>query len=89
MYVFNGRLYLLITNTVTGDEVWRTTDGTNWEQVGFGGWGDANNIYSDYYDKGAVAFNNRLFFGSGNSGTGVEIWRDNFKSYIFLPLVIR
>lgn len=87
MYVFNDRLYLLMTNIVTGDEVWCTADGTNWEQVGFGGWGDANNIYSNYYGKGAAVFNNSLFFGTGNSGNGGEIWQ--LLNQIYLPLVVR
>ncbi len=44
-------------NLATGADVWRTADGTNWQQVARDGWGDRNNITADYFDKGAAVFN--------------------------------
>jgi len=67
-------LYLIASNRSTGPEVWRTTNGTNWTQVGFGGFGDStnNNIY---WDNATTVFNNRLYVGTINYAQGGEIWK--------------
>lgn len=38
--VFNGILYVSVTNPERGGEIWRTKDGYNWERVASGGLGD-------------------------------------------------
>ena len=72
--VFGGYLYMSTTNSTTGMEVWRTQDGTDWEQVGFAGFGDSNNS-NGYWDNAMTAFNNRLFTGTSNGANGGEIWK--------------
>lgn len=41
--IFNGYLYVGTLNSTTGGEVWRTFDGTSWEQVNSDGFGTVNN----------------------------------------------
>ena len=41
--VFGSYLYVGTTNTVTGGELWRTSDGIAWAQTNTNGFGDANN----------------------------------------------
>ena len=72
--VFEGSLYCVAGNWITGMEVWRTTDGTNWVQVGFAGFGDSNNGAPNL-DSAVTAFNNRLFIGTWNDANGGEVWR--------------
>jgi len=67
--VFGSHLYLGV-GSQNAAEVWRT-DGTIWEQVAEGGFGDPAN--------GAVnalrAFSGMLYAATSNSGTGTQIWR--------------
>ena len=87
LHVFNGRLYAVANNYETGLEVWRTADGTHWEQVGFAGFGDSNNI-STYWDNATAVFNNRLYIGTTNSANGGEVWL-YLHERLYLPLVLR
>jgi hypothetical protein len=70
---YAGRLYLVIGNATTGMEVWRTAYGIDWEQVGFGGFGDSRNR-APYWDSSVVVWDGRLFVGTWNLGVGGEIW---------------
>jgi 6-phosphogluconolactonase (cycloisomerase 2 family) len=70
--VLGNRLYA-ITSNPAGEEVWNTGDGTNWQQVGFAGFGDSNNVWS-YNDNSVTIFNNSLFIGTANWANGGEIW---------------
>jgi len=72
--VLNSHLYFVVGNSTTGMEVWRTADGTNWEQMGFAGFGDSNN-YTPYWDNSVAVFNNRLFIGTCNWANGGEVWQ--------------
>jgi len=84
---YDGYLYAGVGNYVTGMEIWRTTNSTEWEQVGFAGFGDSNN-YSTYYDNSAILFNNHLYFGTINWANGGEAWL--YLPYsIHLPLIVR
>jgi hypothetical protein len=87
LYTFNDRLYALAVNTQTGMEIWRTADGTNWEQVGFAGLGDSNNL-GPYWDNAMTIFNNRLFIGTVNGANGGEVWL-YLHNQVYLPLVLR
>jgi hypothetical protein len=71
--LFEDALYLAIGNSLTGLEVWRTTDGTAWEQVGFDGFGDARNRLT-YFDNATTAFGPGLYIGTANYATGGQIW---------------
>lgn len=86
--VNQNELFLVTQNYQTGTEVWKTTNGSNWEQVGFGGFGDNNNE-STYWDNGVTTFNEKLFIGTINSANGGEIWRyEESGSNIYLPLIL-
>jgi len=67
-------------------EVWRTTDGANWEQVGPDGIGDSIN-YSPYWDNSAAVFNDSLYIGTWNPANGGEVWL--LLRQVYLPLVLR
>jgi hypothetical protein len=75
--VYNGALYVAVSNTSTGCELWRTT-GTlqgggplvDWTQVGGSGLGDANNIYSEL-----IPFNGYLYAWTSNYTSGQKVLR--------------
>lgn len=89
LFVFQDHLYLVFSNTSTGAEVWRlrSSDDTTWIPVVTGGWGDANNGYADYFDKGAAVFEGRLYLGTLNRVTGGEVWLQ-LDHRQHLPLVV-
>ena len=71
MTVFGSYLYVGTSNWSHGCEVWRSIDGTAWNQVNTDGFGDANNI-------GALSFAvfcGSLYVGTGNNTDGCEVWR--------------
>jgi hypothetical protein len=75
--VYNGALYVAVSNTSTGLELWRTT-GTlqgggplvDWNQVGGSVLGDANNIYSEL-----IPFNGYLYAWTSNYTSGQRVLR--------------
>ena len=60
--VYNGKLYATTRNTLTGMEIWMSSDGAAWQQTGFAGFGDSNN-YDGYYDNADIVFNGHYFVG--------------------------
>jgi hypothetical protein len=54
--------------------VWSTSDGESWEQVGFGGFGDIYNV-TTWWQKSVLAWEDTLWIGTGNSGSGGELWQ--------------
>ena len=84
--VFRDRLYLIVGNYTTGMEVWRTGDGTNWEQRGYEGFGDSNNR-APYWDNSVAVVYGQLYVGSLNSANGGEIWTQQLSVYV--PLVVK
>ena len=75
--VFHGRLYAVVGNDVTGLEVWRTSNGTSWQQVGFNGLGTSNNIIT-YWDNALTVFGDELFLGTLPFRTGGgQVWKMN------------
>ena len=69
----DGNLFLAIGSSFTGLEIWRTANGTAWEQIGFGGFGDAGN-QTTYFDNAMTVFGNGLNVGTANYATGGQIW---------------
>jgi len=75
--VYNGALYVAVSNTSTGCELWRTT-GTlqgggplvDWTQVGGSGLGDADNRYSEL-----IPFNGYLYAWTSNYTSGQQVRR--------------
>jgi hypothetical protein len=72
---FGDHLYAATDNSTmgggTGGEVWRTADGTTWDQVNTDGFGDANNIVA----WTMAVFTDTLYVGTLNLANGAEIWR--------------
>ncbi|HNR97543.1 MAG TPA: hypothetical protein PKH89_11340, partial [Anaerolineae bacterium] len=83
--VYSGQLYLVLGNAESGMEVWRTSNGTTWQQVGFGGFGDSRNRAS-YWDAAVTEFDRRLFVGTWNLGTGGQVWM-YLPHQLVLPVV--
>lgn len=83
--VYNGFLYIVLDNEDHGLEVWRTPNGVNWEQVGFSGFGDANNT-STYWDNASLVFKDSLYIAARNVVTGGEVWRLTLPALkVYLP----
>ncbi len=74
LVVYERALYAFTGNYTTGMEVWRSTDGAAWGQVGFAGLGDVNNIYP-LYDNSTTVHNGNLYLGVWNNATGSKIWQ--------------
>jgi len=87
LVVLNNTLYAFTDNHTTGIEVWRSNNGTDWEQVNIDGFGDSLN-YDPYWDNSTTVFNDALFVGTRNDGHGGEVWVYLDKR-IFLPLTMR
>ncbi len=73
--VHDGYMYIETSNTVTGTEIWRTSNGTDWEQVNEDGFGDTNNRYGVFH-----SFGDHIYIGVGNYISGHRIYRT------YLPL---
>jgi hypothetical protein len=72
---FNGNLYAGTWNSTgtgtNGGQIWRSSNGTTWEQVANNGFGDSTN---NEVMRLAV-FNNKIYASTWSSGThGTEIW---------------
>ncbi|MEJ2352538.1 MAG: hypothetical protein P8Y03_22360 [Anaerolineales bacterium] len=73
--LYKDALYVAVSNTTSGFEVWRTT-GTlqdqgstvDWEQVDSSGLGDPRNVYSEL-----IEFNGSLFAWTSNYATGQQV----------------
>lgn len=85
MAEYKGQLYAMARNEDEGAEIWRTDNGTNWEQVLFPD-GETNGIYGNPWLSclwgSMIVFEDKLYcgFSSGHQGrvfdsTGCEIWR--------------
>ncbi len=95
LQAFGGHLYLLGSNPQTGIEVWRT-DGNTWEQVGFAGLGDSNNIGTigggayDHLPNRFAVHDNRLYLGLFNDANGAEVWRRSVSAdFVATPVRLR
>ena len=74
LFVYDGRLYASTARVgfeEGGGELWRTSDGENWERVVEGGFGDPDTVSL----RGMVEFGGRLYLGGQNYVTGGKIWR--------------
>jgi len=66
----NGVLFAKTYNESADLEIWRSTDGLTWEQIGL----NATNNQSILWNASAV-FQERLFIGVNSWKTGGQIWR--------------
>ncbi len=72
--VSQNKLYVSIKNTAGGIEIWRSADGSVWEQVNQDGFGDSDNTGSNG-SNATAAFLDRLYVGTVNVADGGELWR--------------
>ena len=82
--VFDGFLYAVTYNATSGMEVWRTQDGTDWEQVNRDGFGDTSNKFP-HFDNYVLTYKNNLYVGTWNRKSGGELWKS--LRQIYLPIV--
>ena len=89
LQVVKGRLYSVVGNTTTGLEVWRSSDGSHWEQVGSAGFGDAYNA-NPLWGNSLVAFHDELFVGTMRAYLhgGGELWL-YLPHRAYLPLLLK
>lgn len=86
LIVFNNALYAITTNSITGMEVWRSTNGTTWTQVNPDGFGNSNNT-RPYFNNNLAVFNNMLYIGTFNDANGGQVWQ--MLNQLYLPLILR
>jgi hypothetical protein len=87
--VFQGALYAVVGNESTGLQVWRTTDGTDWQRSWSPGFGQADNVHP-YWDNALTVYGDSLWAGTLNSTSGGEVWQSACLSYeTYTPLVCR
>ncbi len=67
---YNGALYLATMNAATGAEVWRTVDGTHWEQVNAGGFGQTSTFAAEL-----IPFNGYLYAWTSDYAEGQRVYR--------------
>ena len=75
--IFNGQLYVGVTNDNDGAEIWRTSDGTQWTQVNIDG------MAADSYQRDRdvirqlIVYNAFLYalVKNYNGGYWIEVWR--------------
>ena len=65
----NDALYYATTNTSSGTQVYRSTNGTSWTQVNTSGFGSANNTSAVL---GSYA--GTIYAATTNTTTGVQVW---------------
>jgi hypothetical protein len=72
--IYDGGLYLAVTNISTGFELWRTSGSlqggglVDWEQVSSSGLGDPHNVMSQL-----ITFNDHLFAWTSNYTSGQQV----------------
>jgi hypothetical protein len=75
--IFNGQLYVGVTNNNDGAEIWRTSDGINWTQVNTDGM--AADAYQTDRDliRQLITYNGYLyaFVKNYNGYAWIEVWR--------------
>lgn len=70
MVTYDGYLYAPIGNTTVGFKLFRSLNGSTWEQIGSDGFGDINNVEGIM----SLAYGN-LYIYTQNDTTGGEIWK--------------
>jgi hypothetical protein len=81
--VFDNDLYVGTGNWTSGLEIWKTSDGTTWEQVPPDGFGDSNNTSASL-----AVFNDRLYVTTENWANGGEVWQ-MAGGRVYLPIILK
>ena len=79
--VFDGSLYMGTQNFFDQAELWRTTDGINWDPVTTTGFMDIPNYdfrgFGNGYMWRMIVYNNSLFVGTLNPILGCQVWKSS------------
>jgi hypothetical protein len=73
MAVFGGYLYVGAGNETVGAQLWRTDNGSSWQQMITPGFGHADNQKVET----VFVFQNQLYVSVKDTNTGMEIWRSS------------
>jgi hypothetical protein len=68
--VYNGALYVAVMNATSGAEVWRTTNGVDWAQVGADGFGISRTFAAEL-----IPFDGYLYAWTSNYTSGQQVLR--------------
>ena len=71
--VHNGFLYTGTANSTTGGQLWRTANGTDWDQVIGDGFGDPSNDTID----GLFTFENSIYAIAAFGPRGIQVWKSD------------
>jgi hypothetical protein len=71
MIVFNNQLYAGTAWSGFPGQIWRSSNGTTWEQVTADGFGNANNIGFESF----TIIDGQIYVSTHNQTDGLEIWR--------------
>jgi uncharacterized repeat protein (TIGR01451 family) len=71
--VFNNKLYMGTQNFADQAELWRTSDGTNWEPVTTTGFLESGGLGTGYMWR-MIVYNNTLCVGTLNPILGGQVW---------------
>ncbi|MEW5988804.1 MAG: hypothetical protein AB1791_19435 [Chloroflexota bacterium] len=88
--VAGDQLYLVVgsyNGTGVPVEVWSTSDGLAWQQIGSAGFGDPANS-GTYWDNATAVFHGTLYTGIQNWQTGIELWR-LLPHQTYMPLILQ
>jgi len=87
--IFQGALYAIVGNYDTGLQVWRTTNGTDWQPSGPPGFGQTDNA-RPYWDNALTVYGDSLWAGTLNTASGGEVWQSVcLPEAVYLPLAVR
>jgi tripartite motif-containing protein 71 len=87
LLVLDNIFYATTYNSSSGLEVWKTSDGDNWQQVNPDGFGDSLN-FCTWGSSASAIFNDELYFGTHNTSHAGEVWK-YIPPKIFLPVIVR
>ena len=74
LHVFQGQLYAGTGwNNETPGQLWRSSDGMNWQPVTTSGFNDPDNIAI----TNLVVFKGMLYAGTGTINSGAQVWRSS------------
>jgi hypothetical protein len=69
--VFNNALYVATCGDANGGYILKTIDGMDWDTVGYGGFGNSNNMQI----KSLEVFNGELYAGTANTTDGAMLYK--------------
>jgi hypothetical protein len=73
LVVHNDQLYLVAGNSASGQEVWSTADGAEWETISESGIGNPNNV-GVFSGNSVISMKGRLLIGTENEVEGGQLW---------------